>query len=306
MASTRSGFDRSTIAAFVVAVFIGGSNFVAVRFSNEDLDPLFGAAIRFGAAALVFAVMAVSMKAPWPRGRAAVGAAIYGFLGFGVAYALLYYALVGLTAGTSSLILASVPLLTLILAVAHRQEQFTTRGLIGGVLAIAGIALLSARSLGGDLRPIYVGAALLGAVAVAESSVAIKAFPRAHPVTTNALGMAVGTVFLTVASLALDERWVLPASARTWGVLAYLVLAGSVGLFALFLFIITRWTASASVYVLTLMPVVAVSLGALLADEPVTPDVIGGGVLVLSAVYVGALHQRPEEAPPDAPEPGVA
>ena len=306
MTNTTSRLDRSTIAAFVAAVFIGGSNFVAVRFSNEDLDPLFGAAIRFGAAALLFVVIGAALKAPWPRGRAALGAAIYGLLGFGVAYALLYFALVGLTAGTSSLILASVPLLTLVLAVAQRQERFTTRGLTGGLLAIVGIALLSARSLGGDVRPIYVGSALLGAVAVAESSVAIKAFPRAHPVTTNALGMAVGTVFLVIASLAFDEQWELPASAQTWAVLTYLVVAGSVGLFALFLFIITRWTASASVYVLTLMPVVAVTLGALLADETVTLDVIAGGFLVLTAVYVGALHQRPETTPPDTPEPGVA
>lgn len=306
MANETSRLDRGTIAVFAGAVFIGGTNFVAVKFSNEDLDPMFGAAIRFGAAALLFVAIGVALRVPWPRGRAALGAAIYGLLGFGVAYALLYYALVGITAGTTSLILASVPLLTLILAVAHRQERFTTRGLVGGVLAIVGITLLSARSLGGDLRPIYVGAALLSAVAVAESSVAIKAFPRAHPVTTNALGMGVGTIFLVVASLAFDERWILPATGRTWAVLGYLVVAGSVGLFALFLFLISRWTASATVYVLTLMPVVAVTLGALLADESVTPDVIAGGLLVLGAVYIGALHKRPEAAPPDAPEPGIA
>jgi len=66
--------------------------------------------------------------------------------------------------------------------------------------------------------------------------------------------------------------------------------------------VIARWTASASVYVLTLMPVVAVALGALLAGEPITSEVIGGTALVLLAVYVGAIRRpRSEVAPLDVP-----
>lgn len=283
--------DRRTLAAFAAAVVIGGTNFVAVRLSNETLDPFFGAALRFGAAAvLLFAIGAVR-KTPLPKGRALTGAVLYGFLGFGVAYAALYYALIGLPAGTASVFLAVVPLLTLLLAVAHRQERFTARGGVGGVLAIAGIALLSAGSLNGDLEPVYLFASLFGSLAVAESSVLVKAFPRWDPITTNAVGMTAGTAFLVLVSLIAGERWALPSEASTWFVVAWLTVAGSVGLFVLFLYVIGRWTASASVYVLTLMPVVAVTLGALLLDEAVTLYVIAGGAIVLVAVYIGALSQ---------------
>ena len=284
--------DRATLAAFLGCALIGGSNFVAVRFSNEDLDPMFGATIRFTLATLLlFAIMAV-MRLPVPRGRAAVGAAVYGTLGFGVSYAFLYLALVELDAGMSSVILAGTPLFTLGLAVLHGQERFTTRGLIGGALAITGIGILSAGSLEGDIPPAYLLAAVLGMLSVAESSVLIKTFPRTHPITTNAFGMAWGTLFLAVASLILGETWALPQTPRTWFVLGWLVVAGSVGLFVLFLFVIARWTASASVYVLTLMPVVAVTLGALLADEQVTIELVAGGALVLLAVYIGAITQE--------------
>lgn len=288
--------DRSTLAAFAGAVLIGGANFVAVKFSNEDLDPQFGAAIRFAAASLLLFLIAWARGLPLPRGRAAAGALLYGFLGFGLAYGLLYFALVGLAAGTTSVMLAAVPLVTLVLAVLHRQERFSIRGVIGGVLAIVGIAILSAGSIGGDLRPIYVIAVLLGVVAIAESSVIVKGFPRAHPVTTNAVGMLAGTVFLVGASFVANEHWVVPQSGRTWLVLLWLVIAGSVGLFILFLYVIGRWTASASVYALTLMPVVAVTLGALLADEAITWDLIAGGAIVLTGVYIGALSRRPPAA----------
>ena len=187
--------------------------------------------------------------------------------------------------------MATVPLFTLILAVLHGQERFTARGIVGGVLAVAGIGVLSLNSLEADVPLLYVLAAVLAAVAVAESTVLVKGFPRAHPVTTNGVGMVAGALLLWIASVVAAESWIVPEQARTWASLGWLVVAGSVGLFYLALFVIGRWTASASAYVLTLMPVVAVALGALLADEPITPEVVGGTALVLLAVYVGAIRR---------------
>lgn len=294
--------DRVTLGAFAGAVAIGGSNFIAVKLSNDDLAPLYGAGVRFAAAALLLVVLMRVQRLGIPRGPDAVGPALYGLLGFGVSYGLLYYALQGLTAGTTAVFMACTPLITLVLAVLHGQERFTARGLVGGALAVAGLVVISIGSLGGDLRPSYLVAALAGVVAVAESSVLVKGFPRAHPITTNAVGMVAGAALLLAASLAFGETWEVPGDASTWLVLAWLAAPGSVGLFALFVFVIKRWTASATVYALTLMPVVAITLGALVEDEPVTIELIGGGVLVMAAVYVGALsgRQPTEAAPPEA------
>lgn len=285
--------DRSALVAFLGAAFIGGTNFVAVKYSNEELDPMFGATLRFALATIVLFAINSAMRLPLPRGRAAMGAGIYGLLGFGVSYALLYVALVELSPGVASVILAGTPLATLALAVLHRQERFSLRGLIGGLLAVTGIGILSSGSLGGDVDVRYLSAALLGMLAVAESSVLIKSFPKIHPVTTNAVGMAAGTMLLAIASLIFGEQWALPQTGRTWFVLAWLVVAGSVGLFVLFLYVIARWTASASVYALTLMPVVAVTLSALLGQDDVTLGLVLGGVLVIAAVYTGALTPHP-------------
>lgn len=271
---------------------IGGANYVAVKFSNAELDPMYGAFLRFAASGVLLFLITVIFRLEIPRGRAVIGAVTYGILGFGLAYGLLYFALVGLSAGTASVMTASVPLMTFVVAVVHRQETFSWRGVVGGIFAIAGIAILSAPSIGGEIRPIYYGASMLGVVAIAYSSVVIKAFPRAHPVVTNAIGMTTGGALLALASLLFGETWALPQTGQTWLVLVWLVVAGSIGLFALFLFLIARWTASASVYVLALMPVVAVTLGALIADEPVTVNLIAGGLLVLIAVYVGAISGR--------------
>ncbi len=282
--------SRLTIAAFAGTVLIGGSNFVAVRFSNAELAPLFGAAVRFTAAALLFGLIAAALSLPLPRGRALVGSAIYGLLGFGLAYGLLYFALLEVSIGMTAVIMATVPLFTLVLAVVHGQERLSIAGVVGGLLAIAGIGVLSLASLGGELSLLHVIAAVGGAAAAAESGVVVKGFPRGDPVTTNAVGMTAGAVLLWLGSVVLAESWTVPQSGRTWAALAWLVIAGSVGLFYLVLFVIGRWTASATAYSLTLMPIVAVSLGALLAGEPITVEVVVGAALVVLAVYVGAIR----------------
>jgi drug/metabolite transporter (DMT)-like permease len=283
--------SRLTMAAFVGTVLIGGSNFVAVKFSNLELAPLYGAAVRFTAAAVVFGVLVWALSLPLPRGRALVGGALYGVLTFGATYGLLYFALLEISAGMAAVIMAMVPLFTLLLATVHGQEQFTTRGIVGGLLAIAGIGALSLRSLGGEMPLLSILAAVGGAVAAAEASIVVKGFPRTHPVTTNAVGMAAGALVLWIGSVLASEPWTVPQQGRTWVALSWLVVAGSVGLFYLFLFVIGRWTASATVYSLTLMPVVAVALGAVLAGESITWEVALGAGLVVLAVYVGAIRR---------------
>ena len=278
-----------TFAAFGAAVLIGGVNFLAVKFSNDELDPLTGAALRFTAATALLLLACAVGKHQLPRGRAAIGAAIYGLLGFGISYAFLYYAIEGLGAGPTSVFIAAVPLVTLILAVIHRQEALTARGVAGGLLAIVGIGILSSRSLEAELGLSYVVAAVLGVVAIAESGVVIKAFPWAHPTSTNALGMGVGALFLIAAVFVFDQSWALPSEGKTWGALVWLIVVGSIGLFWLFLYVLSRWTASAASYITTLFPAVAITLGALFADEEITLELVLGGALVSIAVYVGAL-----------------
>jgi len=121
-----------------------------------------------------------------------------------------------------------------------------------------------------------------------------KAYPNVHPLNMNAIGTAAGTVLLAVSSFTFGEQWVLPQEGITLIAVSWLVIAGSVGLFQLWLFVIKRWTASATVYALTGMPVIAALLGIVILDQPVTMEVLAGGVLVIVAVYVGAIAKQRE------------
>jgi drug/metabolite transporter (DMT)-like permease len=270
-------------------VLIGGSNFVAVRFSNAELPPYWGAAIRFLPAGALLGVAMALWRIPIPNGASLRGAAIYGALNFGAGYALGYYGLVDTPAGTAAVMLATVPLFTLALVALHGQEAFRARGLIGAVIALAGIGVVFREQLSANVPLLSLLAMLGNAFVAAEAGVIAKGMPRMHPIATNAVGMLVGGVILLVLSLVVGEPHTLPRATETWASLVYLCGIGSIGLFGLFLAMLRRWTASASSYALVAMPLVAIVLGAVVRGETITPIFLVGGVLVAVGVYVGAL-----------------
>lgn len=278
------------LAAFVGVVVIAGLNFVAVRFSNRELPPFAGAALRFGGAALLFWAFVVWRKIPLPRGRGLVGALVFGLLSFAASYALAYYGLVFVPAAFASVIIALVPLLTLVLAGIQGVERATVRAGVGALVALAGIAILFWDSLRADSSVLPLLALVLAAVAIAQSSIVVKRFPRAHPAGTNAIAMTFGAVLLAALSLAVREPWALPRAPPTLIALGYLVTIGSVGLFGLYLFVLGEWTASAVSYQTVLSPFVTVAAGALLAGEVVGWAFALGGAIVLAGVYLGALR----------------
>lgn len=281
--------DRLTLAAFIISVILGGSNAVAVRFSNMELPPFFGAAVRFTAASLILFMVVPVMRLLLPKGRALAGTALAGVFAFGINYALLYWSLLYIQAGLLQVLLALAPLLTFFFAWAHGLESFRWQTLAGGLLALAGIAVIFWNQLNANVPFLPMLAVVIAAASLAESTILLKIIPKSHPITTNAVAMAVGSVILFLASIIWGETALMPRMTSTWIAVGYLILFGSIGVSVLVLFVLRRWTASVTSYSLVLMPIVTVPLGAWLVREAVTIGFLIGVVIVLAGVYVGAL-----------------
>jgi drug/metabolite transporter (DMT)-like permease len=297
--------ERVALVCFVAIAVLAGGNAVGIRFTNRELEPLWGAGLRFSlAAAVLVAVMAV-LRQPLPRGRALTGALLYGALNFGGAFALAYYALVRVHAGLGQTLLALVPLATLLLAVAQRQERLRAAAVVGTLLALAGVAWISRASVREGVPMLSLLAAVGSAFCFAEAAVLVRRFPRVHPVTMNAVGMTTGAALLLGGSLLAGEQLALPRRGATWAALGYLVVVGSVLVFVLYVVMLRYWSASRAAYVFVLIPLVTVALSVWLDDEPVGAGLVLGGLLILAGVYVGALRSvRVPPAPPSVPSPG--
>jgi drug/metabolite transporter (DMT)-like permease len=290
--------DRRILLAFAGVVLLAGSNIVAVRFSNRELDPFWGAGLRFSGASLILWALAVHGHHSLPKGRALGGAVGYGILSFLVAYAFFYWGSQEVPAGLGGTIMASVPLLTVMLAAAHRLERLRLRGVLGAVVALTGIAVMSSGALAGDVSLVSVLTVVVAAAAAAESGIVLKLLPSAHPVVTNAIGMSVGAILLLALSLVAGESWEMPVSPSVRASILYLAIA-SPFLFMLVVYVIQRWTATGASYQFVLFPIVSVIGGALLLGEDVTSSLLFGAPLVLAGVYIGALSgsKTPQELP---------
>ena len=135
---------------------------MAIGSRTGELDPLWGATLRFGRRRAAHCSFSWRLRLPLPRGRVLAGAVAFGLLQFAATFALMYYALVELHAGFAQIILALVPLLALALAVAEREERFRPESLLGGVVAVVGVAVLSGGALPSPL-PLFALLAALGA-----------------------------------------------------------------------------------------------------------------------------------------------
>jgi drug/metabolite transporter (DMT)-like permease len=281
--------NRATLLAFLGIVLLGGINGTAIKFANQELGPFWSATLRFALAAAIFFGIVFVRRVPLPRGRRLVGNILYGLLGFGVTFALVNWSLVFVPVGVGQIIIALVPLLTLLLAVSQGQERFRPQSLAGGIVAIAGVGLVFAEQLGTSIPILPALAILAAALAVALSNVIVKSFPPTDPTAKNAVAMSSGAVLLFVLSVAFGDPLVVPSQPDTWLALGYLVIVGSVIVFTLFLYVIVRWTASATSYALLLMPLVAVAVAAVALGEQITPFMVIGGLVVLAGVYLGAF-----------------
>lgn len=289
--------DPSTLAAFIGVVLFGGLNAIAVRQTVQEMAPFWGAGLRFVAAGLGMAAIVVVLRRPYPRGRSLVGAMLYGAVGFAASYGFMYSGFRETPAGTGMVLISLTPLLTFGLAIVHRQERFHVQGLLGALIALAGVAIVFAAQLDASVPLTSLVLILLGTLCIAETGVIVKSIPRSDPFGTNAIGMLTGAAILLGLSLLTGESLVLPQQPATWAAVGYLVVLGSVAMFALYLYTLARWTASAVSYMTLLLPLVTISAAAVLTGERVTAAVLVGGAVTLAGVYVGAfLKTRPRRS----------
>jgi drug/metabolite transporter (DMT)-like permease len=202
---------------------------------------------------------------------------------------LIYPGLRQVQAGTGAVVIALSPLATYGLAVAQRQEPFRTQGLAGAVIALIGIGIVFVQevSLAGPI-----GSLLLifgGMLCLSEAGVIVKWIPRGAPLTTNAVAMLTAAALLIAVSVFAGEPIGLPTRSATWLAVGYIVVFGSVAMFTLYLFGLSRWTASGMSYSTLLLPFVSVTVATILTGEQFSPAFAAGGIVMLAGVYIGAF-----------------
>jgi drug/metabolite transporter (DMT)-like permease len=277
---------------FAVAIVLYAANFVAIRLVVMELNPLWAAFLRFAPSAAVLTFVTVGGKLRWPATRRPLTATVlYGVLAFGLSPALIYVALVSISSSIASVLFATVPLMTILLATSIGQETLRWNSVAGALLVIPGIVLIS---LGqpvafGQLVPMI--AAISAAACAAASTVILKNVPPMNPVAVNAVGMACASGVLLGASATLGGFLELPRDAMVWLAVLFLIISTSCAT-VLLVHVLNQWTASATAYQTVLSPPITVILGVSLLGEQFTLTFVAGAALLLIGVWAGAIYFR--------------
>ncbi len=284
---------------FVACALIWGSTFLAIRFGNEATPPVWAATIRLAIASVLLFGIAAAFRMPLPRGQALRGAALWGVFNLGVNLSLLYIGEMTVPSGIAAVLFATVPLTTAFLAAAFGVEPLVARKLIAAVIAIAGVAVIFAGELGVSVPFAGLLTVFGAASAAALANVLLKRAPKQQVIPLNAIGTTAGAVVCLVISLGLGESHAIPQTTAAWIPILYLTVAGSLGAFVLFTWLVTHWSVSNASLLGVTVPIIAVILGGLVKGEQPAALTYAGAAIVISAILIAlrAPHPRAASAP---------
>jgi len=292
------GHGLGPTTAFAACSLIWGSTFLVISVGNDAMPALWSASLRLLLAAAVLAALTFATGRRLPQGAAFRAAAQFGFFNMGLGFSLLYWSEKTVPSGLTAVLFATIPLTTALFAHRLGLERLRPLKIGAAVVALAGVGLIFSGEMGGPVTPLPLAAVVAAATCAALSGVLLKRGPRQHALGANAVGAMVGLVVCLAASLLLREPHPLPATGPELLPIVYLALAGSVGAFVLFAYLVNRWPVTRISFVSVVVPVVALSLGAAFRQERLTGAGLGGSALVLAALAVAIAADRlPARAP---------
>ena len=282
---------------FVACALIWGSTFLAIRFGNEATPPVWAATIRLILASVLLFGIAGALRMPLPRGKALRGAALWGLFNLGVNLSLLYIGETSVPSGIAAVLFATVPLTTALLAAAFGVERLVARKLVAAIVAIGGVAVIFAGELGVAVPFTGLLTVFCAASAAALANVLLKQAPKQQVIPLNAIGTAVGAAVCLAVSFALGESHVIPTTPSAWLPILYLVIAGSLGAFVLFTWLVTHWSVSNASLLGVTVPIIAVILGGLVKGEQPAGLTYAGAAIVISAILIALRSPHPRALP---------
>jgi drug/metabolite transporter (DMT)-like permease len=279
------------VALLLLCCLIWGLNQVAIKMSGAGVSPLLGAGLRsLGAAALVWLWCRIRGEPLFRRDGTGAYGLLIGLL-FAAEVALIYWGLAFTTASRSVIFLYSAPFFVALGA--HRYipgERLTRRRVAGLVLAFAGLCLACAdalylpsrRELFGDMLELAAGF-LWGA-----TTIVIKMGGRValSPPRMLFYQLAISSVALIGASLALREPGVVAATAPVVAALAYQAVVVAFASYLAWFWLLRRYPASDLAPHLFWTPLFGVLAGWALLGDLLTGNLGAAAVLIAVGIYL--------------------
>lgn len=280
------------ILAAIASSAFGGMAAAVTRFIIGAADPVTIAVFRFGLGFLFLLPVALVLRSRWPQGRDWIGVAALGIMFYGVFFVVYAEALVYTTAARGSLAVSTLPVLTMIVAALMGREALTTRKTLGVVTAMGGVAIALAAGLSEAPSEAWRGDVMMTAAMLSMALYNILSRPlmaRSSALGYATAGMAFGSgLNLVWAWQSGGLETVKTFDGAQWAAALYLgAFAGGLG-FYLWVYALQRASPTQVANTITVSPIAAALLGAVLLGEPIGPSLVLGIVAVAAGIWIAA------------------
>ena len=297
--SRMRSIDLRVVMAFLAIYVLWGTTFLAIRIAVHEVPPLFAAGVRFFVAGVLLYVFMRLRGTATPTRLEWKNLAVIGLVMFVAEYGPLFWAEKYLTSGLTSILAATIPLITIALEMLVFHIQPFRWSVLGAtLLGFFGVGVLVLPGSGGNVALVPCIAVLLGSVGWALGSVLQRRMkmPASRPLTSGG-AMMLGGAGLLVLSGMFGELHPFPhVSLRAALALGYLITCGSLLAFTAFVWLLGRMPASKISSHAYVNPVVAVALGYFIAKEQLTGRTLVGAAIVLVSVFLILRANRPATA----------
>ena len=288
----RYSSERAGVVAAVVSSALGGCAGAITRYAIGASDPVTLAAFRFGIAFVLVLPLALALKSRWPRGRDWALVGTLGVVYFAVFFFVYNIAMSHTTAARGSLALSTLPLVTMLVAAVLGREKLTLRKSTGVFLAMLGVATALGMGLADAPPGAWRGDLIMLSGTLIMALYSIWAAPLMQR--SSRLGfLAAGMGFGSAASVLLAwQRGGLAKIAEfspgQWAAVTALGVLGGAAAFYLWVYALERTTPTRVTNTMTVNPIAASLLAAVLVGEPLGFNLLVGILGVGAGIYIAS------------------
>ena len=284
-----------TLVALGFLVVLWASAFPAIKIGLEGYGPAHLTLLRHAVASLAFVPFLLVFRRRMRPARRDVPAFVgLGVVGMSVYHLALNFGEVHVSAGATSLIIATAPALTALVAWGLTGDRLPPLGWVGSAVSFTGVALIVLGD--GAVGRIHPAAGLILVSALATAFFAVLQRPmlqRYRPLEVTAFVTWGGTLPLLAFAPGVASAVLAAPPASTWAVVHLGVVPSAIA-YTLFAIALSRAPAPIVTSFLYLVPVVALLLSWWwLGEVPSSLTVVGGAVAVIGLVLVQRSKRRP-------------